>query len=81
MPKLFTHSEEDANAESSTENMDIESSKRIETRSSHDISNEHTSKVRLFCERDDTKSYRIGTRSEPPSLTESNIVFEKDWLD
>ena len=81
VPKLFNHPEEDANAESSTENMDIESSRMIETRSSHDISNEHTSKVRLFCGTDDTKSYRIGTRSEPPSLTENNIGFEKDWLD
>ena len=35
----------------------------------------------MFRERDDTKSYRIRKRSEPPSLTESNIVFEKDWLD
>ena len=31
--------------------------------------------------REDTKTYRIGTRSEPPSLTENNIVFQKDWLD
>ena len=26
-------------------------------------------------------SYMIGMRSEPPSLTEDNIIFEKDWLD
>ena len=30
---------------------------------------------------DDTKDYRTGTRSELPSLTENNIVFEKDWID
>ena len=26
-------------------------------------------------------NYRIERRSEPPSLTENNKVFEKDWLD
>ena len=35
----------------------------------------------LFCERDDTKRYRIGTRSESPTLTENNIAFEMDWPD
>ena len=81
VPKLVTTPAEDANAESSNENTDIESSREIETPSSHDISNEHASNIHLFRERDDTKSYRIGTRSEPPFLTENNIVFEKDWLD
>ena len=76
MPKLFTYPEEDT--EFSTENMVIESSREIETRLSHDISNEHTCKVHLFRERDDTKGYRIVTRSEPPSLTKNIIVFEKD---
>ena len=38
--------------------------------------------LRFICfTRDNTKSYRIETRSEPPSLTENNIVFEKDWID
>ena len=41
----------------------------------------HMILVKLFRERDDRKSYRIGTRYEPPSLTKRNIVFEKDWLD
>ena len=81
MPKLVTHPAEDANAESSTENMDVESSKEIKPPSSHDISNEHASKVHLFCEINDTMSYRIGTGSEPLSLTKNNIVFKKDWLD
>ena len=79
--KLVTHPAEDANAESSTENMNVESSRGIDSTSSHDISNEHASKIHLFRERDDTKNYRIATRSEPPSLTENNIFFEKDWLD
>ena len=78
VPKLVTHSAEDANAESSPENMDVESSKGIESPSADDISNEHASKVHLFHERDDRKSCGIGTRSEPPSSTENNIVFEKD---
>ena len=43
-PKLVTHPAEDVNAESSTENMDVESSREIETSSSsHDISNEQAS--------------------------------------
>ena len=61
--------------------MDVESSREIESLSSHDISNEHASKFHLFHKRDYTKRYRIGTRSESPTLTESNIVFEMDWLD
>ena len=61
--------------------MDVESSRGIESPSSHNISNEHASNIHLFRERDDTKTYRIVTRSELPSLTENNIVFEKDWLD
>ena len=61
--------------------MDIESSRGIESPSSHNISNEHASNIHLFRERDDTKTYRIATRSELPSLTENNIDFEKDWLD
>ena len=81
VPKLVTHPAEDANTESSAENIDLESSKGIESSSSHDISNEHASKVHLFRKRDDKKSYGIGTRSEPPSSTENSIVFEKDWLD
>ena len=43
------------------------------------VMNKHL--VHLFHERNNTKSYRIGTRSEPPPLAENNIVFEKDWLD
>ena len=77
VPKLVIHPTEDANAKSSTENMDVESSREIEPPSSH----ENASKVHLFRKRDDKKSYRIGVRSEPPSLTENNIVFKKDWLD
>ena len=45
------------------------------------ISSEQTPKVHLLRERDDAKSYRIGKRSEPSSLTESNVNSEKDWLD
>ena len=56
VPKLVNNLAEDANAVFSTENMDIEYSREIETPSSHDISNEHASKVHLFCERDDVKS-------------------------
>ena len=63
------------------QNLLLESSRGTESTSSLDISNEHASKIHLFRERDDTKSYRIGARSEPPSLTEDNVVFEKDWLD
>ena len=66
VPKLVTHPAEDANAESSTENMNIEYFREIETLPSHDISNDHASKVHMFRERDDTKSYRIGRRSESP---------------
>ena len=54
--KLVTHSVENANVESSNENMDLESSRGIESPSLHDINNEHASKVHLFRERDDTKS-------------------------
>ena len=37
---------------------------------------------RFICfARDDIKSYRVGTTSEPPFLTENNIDFERDWLD
>ena len=75
VPKLVIHLAEDANAKSSTENMSMKSSREIETLSSHDISNEHASKVHLFCERDGTKSYRIGTRSKLPSLTKKSISF------
>ena len=74
VPKLVTHPAEDANAESSTENMDVESSRGIESLSSHNISNEHASKIHLFRDRDDTKTYRIGMRSELPSLTEGNTT-------
>ena len=81
VPKLITHSTEETNAELSTENMDLEFSRGIEFPSSHDISNEHGSKVHLLRERDDTKSYRIGKRLEPPTLTEKNVDLEKDWLD
>ena len=81
MHKLVTHPAEDGNAESSTENMNVESSRRSESPLSHDISNEHASKVHLLCEKDDTKSYKIGTRLEPPSLAENKINFGKDWLD
>lgn len=70
VPKLITHSTEETNAELSTENMDLEFSRGIEFPSSHDISNEHGSKVHLLRERDDTKSYRIGKKLEPPTLTE-----------
>ena len=51
LPKLVTHSAEDANVESSTENMDVESSRGIESPSLHDISHEHASKVHLLGER------------------------------
>ena len=61
--------------------MDVESSREIDSLSSHDISNKHAPKFHLFCERDDTKRYRIGTRSESPTLIENNIAFEMDWLD
>ena len=47
---------EDANSESSTENMDVESYRGIESPSSCDFSNEHASKVDLFWKRDETKS-------------------------
>ena len=79
--KISYSSVENANAESSTETMDAESSGESESPVSHDISNEHASKAHLLCEKDDRKSYRIETRLEPPSLTENNINFEKDWLD
>ena len=39
VPKFVTHPAEDANAESSTENMDVKSSRGLESTSSHDISN------------------------------------------
>ena len=81
VPKLVIHPAEDPNAKPFTENMDVESSREIDSPSSHEFSNENASKVHLFYKRDDTNSYGIGTRSEPPSLTENNIVFEKDWLD
>ena len=55
--------------------MDVESSRGIKFPSSH------ASKTHLFRISDDTKSYRNGTRSEPPSLTENNTVSEKDWPD
>ena len=56
LSKLVTNLAEDTNAVFSTENMDIEYSREIETPSSHDVSTEHASKVHLFCERDDVKS-------------------------
>ena len=49
VPNLVTHSAEDTNAESSTENMDVESSRDIESPSSHDISNEKAPTVLLLC--------------------------------
>ena len=55
--------------------MDVESSRGIKFPSSH------ASKTHLCRISDDTMSYRNGTRSEPPSLTENNTVFEKDWPD
>ena len=61
--------------------MDVESSRGIESMSSHDISNGNSFKVHLRYDRDETKSYSIGTRSESPPLTETNNAFEKDWLD
>ena len=70
----------DKNAESFTKNMNVESSRGIKSLSSHDISNEHSSKVPLFQEREDAKSYKIGTRSEPPPFN-SNINFVKNWPD
>ena len=73
VPKLVTHPAEDTNAESFTENICVEFSRKIQSPSLHDISNEHTSKVHLFRERDNTESYRIGTRSELPSLKDNNI--------
>ena len=79
--RISYSSVENANAESSTETMDAESSGENESPVSHDISNEHASKAHLLCEKDDRKSYRIETRLEPPPLTENNINFEKDWLD
>ena len=48
VPKLVTHPTEDANVESPTENMDEESSREIESPSSHDISNQRASKFHLF---------------------------------
>ena len=77
VPKLITLSAEETNAEFATENMDLESSRGIESPSSHDVSNEHGSKLHLLHERDDTKSYRIGKRLEPPTLTEKNVDLEK----
>ena len=67
VPKLVPHPAKDANAESSTENMHVESSRRIESPSSHNISWKDVSKIHFFCERPDTNRYRIGTRSEPSS--------------
>ena len=61
--------------------MDVESSREIESPSSYDIGNKHASNVYLFCERDNSKCYRTGMRSEPPPLTVNDIVFEKDWLE
>lgn len=43
------------------------------------VSNERSFKIHLFLERKDTKSYRIGMRSEPSSSTENDIGFETDW--
>ena len=43
VPKLVTHPIEDANVESSTKNVVVESSREIESPSSHDSSNQHTS--------------------------------------
>ena len=43
------------------------------------VSNERSFKIHLFLERKDTKSYRIGMRSEPSSSTENDIGFEMDW--
>ena len=54
MPKLVTYPAKDANAEFSTEDMDVESSRGIEFPSSLNISNERASKIHLFCEKDDT---------------------------
>ena len=81
MHKLVTHLAEEANTESSAENANVESSRASESSLSHGISNEHAAKVHLLCQKDDAKSYRTGTRLEPPSLTENNINFGKDWLD
>ena len=69
VPKLVPHPAKDANVESSTENMDVESSRGIESPSSHNISNKDVSKIHFFffCQRADTNRYRIGTRSEPSS--------------
>ena len=43
------------------------------------VSNERSFKIHLFLERKDTKSYRIGMRSEPSSSAENDIGFETDW--
>ena len=40
-----------------------------------DVESSSGIEVHLFCERNDTKSYRIRTRSKSTSLTENNIVF------
>ena len=61
--------------------MEVESSSGIESPSSHDNSYKHAYKVHLFCKRNDTKSYKVGTRSEPPSLTVKNINFLKNLLE
>ena len=61
--------------------MEVESSSGIESPSSHDNSYKNAYKAHLFCKRNDTKSYWVGTRSEPPYLTGKNINFEENRLE
>ena len=45
--------------------------------SSYEFDDKRAKIIYLFPERDDTKSYRTGARSEPPSLAKNNIVFRR----
>ena len=81
MPKSVTHPAEYANAEFSTENMDVQPSRGIKSLLSHDINNEQHLRFNCFAKEMTQRTDWIGTRSEPPSLTEKNYDFEKDWLD
>ena len=81
MPKSVTHPAEYANAEFSTENMDVQPSTGIKSLLSHDINNEQHLRFNCFAKEMTQRTDWIGTRSEPSSLTEKNYDFEKDWLD
>ena len=74
VPKLVPHPAKDANAESSTENMHVESSRRIESPPSHNISYKDVSKIHFFM-RDLTQTDTGLERDQNHRLKQETILF------